>query len=53
MSNSDKNRVCPVELAGGLDNKIRRLFQNPYKILKPYIEPGMKVFELGLSLIHI
>ncbi len=47
MSNTDKNRVCPVELAGGLDNKIRRLFQNPYRILKPYILPGMKVFELG------
>ena len=38
----DKNRVCPVELAGSLDNKIRKWFQNPQKILAPYIKEGMK-----------
>ncbi|MCE1164220.1 MAG: class I SAM-dependent methyltransferase [Bacteroidetes bacterium] len=47
MSKKDRNRVCPAELAGGLDNKIRRLFQNPVKILKPYVKEGMNVFELG------
>ncbi len=39
---SDRNnRVCPVERAGSLDNRIRRWFQNPQKILRPYIEEGM------------
>lgn len=47
MTKKDKNRVCPAELAGGLDNRFRRIFQNPYKILKPYVKPGMRVFELG------
>jgi ubiquinone/menaquinone biosynthesis C-methylase UbiE len=41
------NRVCPVERAGGLDNKIRRWLQNPRKILKSYIEEGMTVLDLG------
>lgn len=40
-------RICPVELAGGLDNSARRLFQNPKKILKPYIVKGMTVLDLG------
>ncbi len=39
--------VCPVGLAGGLDNPLRRLFQNPRKILQPYIHPGMTVLDLG------
>ncbi len=42
-----KNRVCPVERAGSLDNRIRRWFQNPQKILKPHIEEGMTVLDLG------
>ena len=45
---SDKSkRVCPVERAGGLYNKIRRWLQNPQKILRPYIEEGMTVLDLG------
>ena len=43
----EKNRVCPVELAGGLDNKIRRFIQNPGKIVLPYIKEGMSVLDLG------
>jgi len=43
----EKSRVCPVELAGKLDNKIRRLIQNPGKILAPYITEGMKVLDIG------
>ncbi len=42
-----KNRVCPVERAGSLDNRFRRWVQNPRKILRPYIEEGMTVLELG------
>jgi ubiquinone/menaquinone biosynthesis C-methylase UbiE len=45
---SDKNnRVCPVERAGRLDNRIRRWLQNPQKILSPYIEEGMTVLDIG------
>ncbi len=43
----EKNRVCLVELAGSLDNKIRKWFQNPQKILAPYIKEGMKVLDIG------
>ena len=43
----DKNRVCPVELAGSLDNRIRRWLQNPRKILGPYIREGMTALDLG------
>jgi len=42
-----KNRVCPVERAGSLDNRIRRWLQDPRKILEPYIEEGMTVLDLG------
>ena len=45
---SDGNtRVCPVERAGSLDNKIRRWLQNPQKILRPYLKEGMIVLDLG------
>jgi ubiquinone/menaquinone biosynthesis C-methylase UbiE len=44
---NQKNRVCPVSLAGSLDNKIRRYLQNPRKILGPYIEEGMTVLDIG------
>ena len=46
MSNRN-NRVCPVERAGGLDNRIRRWLQNPQKILRPYIKKGMTVLDVG------
>ncbi len=45
--NNRNNRVCPVELAGGLDNRIRRWLQNPRRILGPYIEEGMTVLDIG------
>ena len=45
---SDKNRrVCPVETAGPLDSRIRRYFQNPRKILAPYLKEGMCVLDMG------
>ncbi len=44
----DKNRnICPVERAGGLDNILRKIFQNPKRILKPYIHEGMTVLDFG------
>lgn len=45
---SDRNnRVCPVERAGSLDNRIRRWLQNPQKILRPYVGKGMTVLDIG------
>jgi len=45
--NTDRNRVCPVELSGGLEGRARRWLQNPKKILVPYVREGMKVLDLG------
>ena len=45
--NNRNNRVCPVERAGSLDNRIRRWLQNPQKILGPYIKEGMTVLDMG------
>jgi ubiquinone/menaquinone biosynthesis C-methylase UbiE len=47
MSNRNKQRVCPVENAGSLDNVVRKWIQNPEKILLPYIQPGMSVMDFG------
>ena len=47
MRKEDKNRVCPVEVAGGLDNFLRRIYQNPKKILNGYIRKGMTVIDYG------
>jgi ubiquinone/menaquinone biosynthesis C-methylase UbiE len=44
---SERNRVCPVELADSLDSRIRRWLQSPQKILAPYVKKGMKVLDLG------
>jgi len=42
-----KHRVCPVERAGHLDSGFRKWFQNPRKILHPYIREGMTVLDFG------
>ena len=41
------NRVCPVERAGGLDTLLRRLIQNPHRLLKLYLHNGMTVLDMG------
>ena len=46
MSNR-KNRICPVERAGSLDNTFRKWVQDPQKILAPYIAEGMTVLDIG------
>jgi len=44
----DKNkRVCPIKRAGGLDNRVRRLLQNPQKIVGNYVKEGMTALDLG------
>jgi ubiquinone/menaquinone biosynthesis C-methylase UbiE len=47
MSTENKNRVCPVERAGGLDTFIRRIGQNPRRLLKSHVRAGMTVLDLG------
>ena len=42
-----RSRVCPVEMAGSLDNRMRRWVQDPRKILGPYVKVGMTVMDLG------
>lgn len=44
---NNKERLCPVELAGSLDSRMRRWLQNPRKILAPYIKEGMSVLDIG------
>lgn len=39
--------ICPAELAGSLDNRLRRWVQNPVRILSPHIRKGLKVLDLG------
>jgi len=46
MSKRDSD-VCPVEISGLLDTKLRKLFQDPKKILKPYIKKDMVVLDVG------
>lgn len=42
-----RQRICPVERAGSLDHRLRRWFQNPRKILAPYLQEGMVVLDFG------
>jgi ubiquinone/menaquinone biosynthesis C-methylase UbiE len=44
---TNKKRVCPIEHAGALDISLRKLIQNPRKILRPYVTEGMTVLDLG------
>ena len=45
--NGRGSRVYPVDRAGFLRGKIRRLVRNPQKILRPYIREGMTVLDFG------
>jgi ubiquinone/menaquinone biosynthesis C-methylase UbiE len=47
MNKKEQKHVCPAEFAGGLDNSLRKLLQNPQKILKPFIKVGMTVLDVG------
>jgi ubiquinone/menaquinone biosynthesis C-methylase UbiE len=43
-------RICPWWLTYTFDNPLRKLFQDPYKILSPYIHPGMCVGDVGCGM---
>ena len=47
QSNPHSSHVCPHTFAFMLDNWIRRLFQNPNRILNGYINPGDTVMDIG------
>jgi ubiquinone/menaquinone biosynthesis C-methylase UbiE len=47
MKHDEAQRVCPLEKAGLLDFALRRLLQNPKKILQPYVSEGMTALDLG------
>jgi len=47
MEKTHLNKICPVERSGVLNSSLRRVIQNPSKILKPYINPGDKVLDFG------
>ncbi len=42
-----KVHVCPMHMAGLLDNWVRRLIHNPKKILKGLIDKNQAVLDLG------
>jgi ubiquinone/menaquinone biosynthesis C-methylase UbiE len=44
---NERNRVCPVELAGSLDSRLRRWLQDPRKLLSPFVREGMTVLDVG------
>ncbi len=42
--------VCPYWAGYFLANRLRRLLQNPYKILAPYLRPNMTVLDVGSAM---
>ncbi len=42
--------VCPVWIGYLLANPLRRLIQNPDKMLAPYIQEGMTVMDVGCAM---
>jgi 2-polyprenyl-3-methyl-5-hydroxy-6-metoxy-1,4-benzoquinol methylase len=39
--------VCPWWACYSFDNPLRKLFQDPYKILSPYVKQGFTVIDIG------
>lgn len=42
--------VCPWWLAYTFDNRLRRLFHSPEKLVGPYVEQGMTVMDIGCGM---
>jgi len=42
--------ICPVWAGYFLANRLRKLLQDPYKILKPYVTDGMAVLDVGCAM---
>ena len=45
-----KHRVCPVWVGYLLASPLRKLLQDPLKILGPHVTPGMKVMDIGSAM---
>lgn len=45
-----EKHVCPVWMGYVLANPLRRLLQNPDKILAPYIREGMSCLDIGCAM---
>jgi ubiquinone/menaquinone biosynthesis C-methylase UbiE len=43
-------KVCPHWVGYLLASPVRRLFQNPEKILRPYVEDGMAAVDIGCAM---
>ena len=43
-------KVCPAWVGYLLASPLRKLFQDPERILGPYLEPGMMVLEIGCAM---
>jgi len=43
-------RLCPVWAGYFLASRLRRLLQNPYRILSPHVKPGMMVLDVGSAM---
>ena len=43
-------RVCPVWVGYLLSSPLRKLIQNPQKILSPHVKPGMTVVDVGCAM---
>lgn len=42
--------VCPVWVGYLLASPLRRLFENPERMLNPYVREGMKVLDIGCAM---
>ncbi|MCD4847627.1 MAG: class I SAM-dependent methyltransferase [Candidatus Aegiribacteria sp.] len=45
-----EQHVCPVWVGHLLSSPLRKLFENPFKILSPYIKEGMTVIDVGCAM---
>jgi ubiquinone/menaquinone biosynthesis C-methylase UbiE len=47
---SETTFTCPWWLLFTFDNPLRKLAQNPLKILSPFVKPGMTVLDVGCGM---
>ncbi len=45
-----RHSVCPWWLGYALASPVRRLFENPERLLQPFVRPGMTVLEPGCAM---
>ena len=43
-------RVCPVWMGYFLASPLRKIYQNPIRILSPYLKSGMKIIDIGSAM---